>query len=60
MDPTFQDTRECQLVAKLLQAVEDADADAFTSHVAEFDRFVETLPIFTTINPLLFSHHVES
>lgn len=37
MDPTFQDTRECQLVAKLLQAVEDADADAFTSHVAEFD-----------------------
>jgi hypothetical protein len=51
MDPTFQDTRECQLVAKLLQAVEDADADAFTSHVAEFDRFVETLPIFTTTNP---------
>jgi hypothetical protein len=46
MDPTFQDTRECQLVAKLLQAVEDADADAFTSHVAEFDRFVETLPIY--------------
>jgi len=37
MDPTFQDTRECQLVAKLLQAVEDADADAFTGHVAEFD-----------------------
>ena len=51
MDPTFQDTRECQLVAKLLQAVEDADADAFTSHVAEFDRFVDALPIFKATNP---------
>jgi hypothetical protein len=55
MDPTFQDTRECQLAAKLLQvcpvlmlqpksrqiiaqAIEEADADAFTTHVAEFDR----------------------
>jgi len=38
MDPKFQDTREYTLLDKITQAVEEGDAQEFTSAVADFDN----------------------
>lgn len=38
-DPSFAQTRECQLLQSLIQAVEDGDEELFTNKLYEFDQF---------------------
>lgn len=38
MDVTFAQTRECQLLRAIMEAVENGDLDLFTNQVADFDR----------------------
>lgn len=38
MDPTFASTREHQLLADLLDAMEKGDQDLFTDKLAQFDQ----------------------
>lgn len=38
-DPSFAQTRECQLLQNLIQAVDDGDEELFTNKLYEFDQF---------------------
>ncbi|PVU89722.1 hypothetical protein BB561_005185 [Smittium simulii] len=41
LDSTFTSTRECKLLANLLQDINNEDIDSFTNHVAEFDNITQ-------------------
>ncbi|CAG5135740.1 unnamed protein product [Candidula unifasciata] len=49
MFPAFADARECKLVKKLLQAVEDDSVDQFTEALKEFDSISRLDPFLTTL-----------
>ncbi|CAG5125120.1 unnamed protein product [Candidula unifasciata] len=49
MFPAFADSRECKLVKKLLQAVEDDNKEQFTESLKEFDSISRLEPFLTTL-----------
>ncbi|BFZ11860.1 hypothetical protein BsWGS_14899 [Bradybaena similaris] len=49
MFPAFADSRECKLVKKLLQAVEDDNIDQYTESLKEFDSISRLEPFLTTL-----------
>ncbi len=49
MDPTFTQTRECQLLVDVTAAIKAGDADKFTDHLYQFDRMQKLEKWHTTI-----------
>ncbi|KAI3635482.1 hypothetical protein MIR68_006120 [Amoeboaphelidium protococcarum] len=49
LDSTFSQSRECQLLLNLLDALEAGDQPAFTGHVADYDRMSKLDPWKTTV-----------
>lgn len=41
MDPTFAGTRECNLVVKLVQALENESSEEFSQALADFDKMTK-------------------
>uniref|UniRef100_A0A0B7ACZ7 Uncharacterized protein n=1 Tax=Arion vulgaris TaxID=1028688 RepID=A0A0B7ACZ7_9EUPU len=49
MFPAFADSRECKLVKKLLQSVEDDNVEQFTEVLKEYDSISRLDPFLTTL-----------
>ena len=47
--PAFEDSRECKLVVKLIEAHDNNSADAFAEAIAEYDKITRIDEWLTTI-----------
>jgi alpha-soluble NSF attachment protein len=59
MDSSFSGTRECALIEKLIQAIENNDSEEFSQSLAEFDRMTK-LDDWKTSLLLLVKRNIQS